>query len=86
MAEILALQKALISTFNCGRDSLIFSDSQIFINLINNHLRNLEIAEILNDIYFLSQFFNFIQFNFILRTANVLADSVPKKDLGIMTF
>lgn len=85
MAEILALQKAPISTFNCGRDSLlIFSDSQIFINLINNHLRNLEIAEILNDIYFSSQFFNFIQFNFILRTANV--DSVPKKDLGIMTF
>lgn len=81
MTETLALRKSPISALDHGSDSLLaFSDSQV---LINNHHRNLEIAGVLNDIYLISQLFSFIQF--IPRASIVLADSVAKQALGLIT-
>lgn len=82
MAEALAVREAITFALNHGIGSLmLLSDSQSLIKMIKNKAMNLEVFGILHDIYLLSQNFSFLEFKFIPRAANDIADSVGKQAL-----
>ncbi|XP_018435869.1 uncharacterized protein LOC108808184 [Raphanus sativus] len=82
LAESLAVLAAITFAHSRGIDSIqLHSDSQTLINTINRRDMNLEIFDILQDIYLFASLFKSITFIFIPRAANVLADSIAKQTL-----
>ncbi|CAE5960383.1 unnamed protein product [Arabidopsis arenosa] len=85
-AEALAMRSALSSL--CRNSALshirkleIFSDSQILISTINAKAHSKELKAILHDITCFSESFISINFNFVPRLGNLVADSLAKSAL-----
>lgn len=85
-AEALAMRNALSSL--CRNSALshirkleIFSDSQILISTINAKAHSKELKAILHDITCFSESFISINFNFVPRLGNLVADSLAKSAL-----
>lgn len=82
VAEALAIRQALLMAIDLRYNSLVLqSDSLILITAIISKKFLLETHAILSDIGLIEPLFSFIQFKFIPRLDNVLADSVAKQAL-----
>ncbi|XP_056843437.1 uncharacterized protein LOC130495881 [Raphanus sativus] len=85
MAEALAVISTLTFALSCGFDSItLLSDSQSFISIINKKDLQLEIFNIIRDIYHLSVSFISITFSSILRSANANVNHVVKQVLWVL--
>ncbi|XP_018466282.1 uncharacterized protein LOC108837757 [Raphanus sativus] len=82
IAEALAVRSALTFALSCGFNSItLLSDSQSLISIINKKELQLEIFNIIRDIYHLSVSFISITFSFIPKSTNANADHVAKQAL-----
>lgn len=59
----------------------MYSDSQVLISTINSNASSKELKAILHDIASLSDSFESVNFNFVPRLDNVVADSLSKSAL-----
>ncbi|CAA7062289.1 unnamed protein product [Microthlaspi erraticum] len=87
VAEALLIRQALLKALELGFLSLMLkSDSLSLIKAITKKSQILEVHSILEDIDLITSSFNCIQFKFIPRLDNSVADSVAKHALRIFMF
>lgn len=82
MPEAIALRQALFNARDRGTSKLsVFADSQILVGAINGHNQIKEAFGIIQDIIRTIPNFSFIEFHYVPRSKNTMADSLAKAAL-----
>lgn len=82
MAECLAIRSVVMTAASSNIRSLtVYSDSQVFINMLKRKESQPSLFGIMGDIYHFSRAFEAISFVFIPRWENLDADLVAKASL-----
>lgn len=83
LTSALAMKSVLIAATRMELTSInVFSDSQVFISLLNTKTSTNNLQGILHDIAFLSRFFFHIKFSFVSCKSNRLANVLAKTALS----